>query len=134
MKILKISLLFAAAIFAACSNAATNTNTPSKMRPLEEGTPKPLVALDTSTGKTLYNQNCAACHKETGRGGVTVLEGKSIDADDLTSEKFKKMADTKMYEYIIEGVPDEGMPSFKGKLKEPELKAIVDYIRLDLQK
>lgn len=134
MKAFKISLLIAAAIFAACSNSVTNTNTPSKVRLLEEGTPVTLPPIDTAMGKKLYNQNCAACHKETGKGGAMAIEGKNLDVDDLTTDKFKRMPDAKMYEYIIEGVPDEGMPSFKGKLKEPEMRAIVEYIRVDLQK
>lgn len=134
MKVLKVSLIIAAAIFAACSSTESNTNTQSKVRMPTEGTSVPAIPIDTAMGKKLYNQNCAACHKETGKGGVMALEGKNLDVDDLTTAKMKQLPDAKMYEYIMDGVPDEGMPAFKGKLKEPDLRAIVDYIRVDLQR
>ena len=72
-------------------------------------------------GRKLYKQTCAACHKESGTGGKMVFEGKTINPDDLTSDKIKHLSDQKIFEYITDGVPDEGMPSFKGRLKEPEI-------------
>jgi mono/diheme cytochrome c family protein len=85
-------------------------------------------------GRKLYKQTCAACHKESGKGGKMVFEGKTINPDDLTSDKIKHLSDQKIFEYITEGVPDEGMPSFKGRLKEPEIREIVKFIRAELQK
>ena len=46
----------------------------------------------------------------------------------------KKEPDEEYYEYIEEGIPDEGMPSFKDVLKENEIKEVVKYIRAELQK
>lgn len=91
-------------------------------------------AVTTDMGRELFRQNCAACHKESGTGGKMVFESKTIDPDDLTGEKLKRVSDQKLFEYITDGVPDEGMPAFKGKLKEAEVRELVKFIRLELQK
>ena len=98
---------------------------------MARNTPPPDTA---AAGRDLYKKNCAACHKESGKGGKMEFEGKSINPDDLTGDKIKHLSDQKIFEYITEGVPDEGMPSFKGKLKEPEIREIVKHIRAELQK
>jgi mono/diheme cytochrome c family protein len=100
------------------ANTAQNTSPPASVE----------------VGRKLYQQTCSACHKESGKGGKMVFEGKTIDPDDLTSDKIKHVSDQKIFEYITDGVPDEGMPSFKGRLKEPEIREIVKFIRAELQK
>jgi mono/diheme cytochrome c family protein len=77
----------------------------------------------------LYKENCMICHKDTGKGGKITLEGKSINPIDLTSARVKARSDDKLLGEIKEGVPDEGMPSFNGKLSDDEIKAIVSHIR-----
>ena len=62
------------------------------------------------------------------------FEGKRIDPDNLTSDKIKKFPDEKIAKYIREGIEDEGMPAFGEKLSEDQIKAIISYIRTDLQK
>jgi mono/diheme cytochrome c family protein len=91
-------------------------------------------ADNVDTGRKLYKQTCAACHKESGKGGKMVFEDKTINPDDLTGDKLKHVSDEKLFEYITVGVEDEGMPSFKGRLKEPEIREIVRFIRAELQK
>jgi mono/diheme cytochrome c family protein len=98
---------------------------------IAQNTPPPDTA---EMGRKLYKQTCAACHKESGKGGKMVFEDKTIAPDDLTSDKIKHLSDQKIFEYITDGVPDEGMPSFKGRLKEPEIREIVKFIRAELQK
>ncbi len=44
------------------------------------------------------------------------------------------MTDAKYIDYIENGIPDEGMPAFKGKLTDGEIKDVVIYIRKELQK
>ena len=77
----------------------------------------------------IYATNCMICHKDTGKGGKVSIKGKSLSAADLTSEKMKKLADEKLFEYISEGVPDEGMPEFKGKLSEDQIRSVVAQVR-----
>ncbi len=78
--------------------------------------------------------NCAACHKEDGTGGKIEIEGKSISPDDLTSAKIKAFDDKKITSYIYKGIEDEGMPAFKDKLSEAEIREVVRYVRADIQK
>lgn len=87
-----------------------------------------------ATGRKLYVDNCAICHKVSGKGGKIEIEGRSISPDDLTSDKIKKMADDRIYGYVFNGIPDEGMPAFKEKLSEAEIREVVRYIRAELQK
>lgn len=109
------------------NSAAGNANTANKAQ-------NTAPADTTATGRELFKRNCAACHKESGKGGKMEFEGKSINPDDLTGDKIKHISDQKIFEYITDGVPDEGMPSFKGRLKEPEMREIVKFIRAELQK
>jgi mono/diheme cytochrome c family protein len=136
MKKLKIGAMIAFSVAAmACGNAATTSNT---------ATPKPAATTAATTaatpvdelagGRALYNQNCAACHKEDGTGGRITIEGKTINPDDLTSDKIKKFTDEKISGYIMNGVEDEGMPAFKDKLAEAQIREIVSYVRRGIQK
>lgn len=77
----------------------------------------------------LYATNCMICHKDTGKGGKTTIEGKSINPIDLTSAKVKARSDDKLLAQIREGSPDDGMPAFKGKLSDEEIKSIIQHVR-----
>jgi mono/diheme cytochrome c family protein len=129
MKILKPGLVFLtfSLLLWACSGGSGNqpvNNPASNATPID-----PMAA-----GRKIYNQNCAACHKVSGTGGKMEFNGKTIDPEDLTSEKIKNTPDDKLYGYIISGFPDDGMPAFKDKLKEPEIREVVRYIRAEIQK
>ncbi len=108
---------------------------------VSNNTAKPAsTALPTATvdelarGRKLYSDNCAVCHKESGTGGKIEIEGKNLNVDDLTSEKIKAFADDKIIGYIYNGVPDEGMPAFKDELSEPEIREVVRFVRIGIQK
>ncbi len=134
MNVLKICLLLtAAAIFiAACSQGPTTTtnapkNTANISTPAQSQPPTP--ADEIAKAKELYATNCMICHKDSGKGGKVTIEGKSLEPVDLTSAKLKARTDDKLIKQIVEGVPDEGMPAFKGKLTENEIKQVVSHIR-----
>ncbi|MBN8161775.1 c-type cytochrome [Vibrio vulnificus] len=42
--------------------------------------------------------------------------------------------DATIYKYIYNGVEDEGMPAFKDKLSEADIREVVRYIRAEIQK
>ncbi len=73
----------------------------------------------------IYKTNCAKCHGENGEGvdkkGITFLKGHALDH---TQEDFIKR--------VTNGKGDE-MPSFKGKLSEAEIKAVVKFVREEIQ-
>jgi cytochrome c553 len=87
------------------------------------------AAVAESDTDDVYAANCAICHKDTGKGGKISIKGKTLNAEDLTSEKMKKYSDTELAKDITDGVPDEGMPAFKDKLSSEEIAAVVAQVR-----
>jgi len=83
--------------------------------------------------KKIYTEKCASCHKEDGTGGKVEIDGTTLNAEDFTEDKMKNMSDAKYIGYIENGVPDEGMPAFKGKLTDDEIKNLVKLIRSEFQ-
>jgi mono/diheme cytochrome c family protein len=132
----------ALAFVAACGNSgpantATNDlagNTAKNENVATTTTPRASLGDELASGKALFEQNCAGCHKEDGTGGKITIEGKTIDPDNLTSEKLKKFDDAKIAKYIHDGVEDEGMPAFKKKLSDAQIREVVIYIRSGIQK
>ena len=141
MTIAKISALviFGFFVFVACAEAPKNVAVNTKPAATPASTAAPAVtpggvAQITSVGPDkLFVDNCAACHKESGKGGKITVEGRTIKPDDLTSAKMAAKTDEQLYNYISNGIPDEGMPAFKDKLVEPEIRNLVIHI-LYLQK
>ena len=128
-------VLLAVTIFvAACSQTATTPNktiTTANINKTGESTPaQPAPTVDELTlAKDLYATNCSICHKENGTGGKVTIEGKTITPADLTSQKVNGRTDEKLLAQITEGVPDEGMPAFKGKLTADQIKSIIKHVR-----
>lgn len=144
MNFLKTAVIFAATLlFAiacgspAANNSAANSsaNRAANANQTAVANTQPTAAPDElAAAKINYNTKCAACHKEDGSGGKTDIEGTIINAENLRSEKMKKMSDEKYIDYIENGVKEEGMPAFKGKLTDQEIKDIVKYIRREFHK
>ncbi|MDQ3179678.1 MAG: cytochrome c [Acidobacteriota bacterium] len=88
---------------------------------------------ETASVKKIYMEKCVRCHKEDGTGGKVEIEGTTINAENFTADKMKNMTDVKYIGYIENGVPDEGMPAFKGKLTDDEIKNLVKFIRSEFQ-
>ena len=84
-------------------------------------------------GKSIL-KNVRAVTRRTARAAKPLSDGTTINADNLTTEKMKKEPDAEYIEHITDGIPSEGMPAFKGKLTEQEIKDVVAYIRKELQK
>ena len=137
MKILKFGAVLISALFIlyGCSatkteNVAQNTaatNVPTSIQSSE--TPS-----EVAMGAKLYHDNCAKCHKDDGTGGKVTVDGKELEPDNLTGKKITAFTDEKIANYIKNGVEDEGMPAFKDKLTEDQIKEVIRYIRQDLQK
>jgi len=142
MKFLKIGLITTAfALFiAACSETANNTtntanNTVVVTNSNANAITQPTAATDElASAREIYLISCSKCHKQDGTGGKVEINGKTIKAENLTTDKMKNMADAKYVGYIENGIPDEGMPAFKGKLTDEQIKDVINYIRKELQK
>ena len=119
----------------ACSENKSPNTAGNSTIPVNATTPVPVATInELASGKKVYEQSCANCHKGNGTGGTMEIEGKKLDPDDLTSAKIAKFSDEKIVGYIVNGVPDEGMPAFKGKLSEGEIRDVVKYIRTEFHK
>jgi mono/diheme cytochrome c family protein len=128
-----LALLYSCAKNATTNNAGSTTavnNSNTSKTPASNST----ASVDTSNGHELYVKQCAECHKESGQGGEVVVDGRKMKADNLTDDRRKKLTDEKMIKTMVDGIPDEGMPSYKDKLTEAEMREVVKYIRVDLQK
>ena len=124
------------AIAACGGNAASNANT-SNQAQNSSATPAPSAAPsvdEMAAAQKLYKANCAACHRDNGTGGKVTIEGRTINPDNLTDDRRKALSDQKILTVMHEGVEDEGMPAFKDKLSEAEMREIVRYVRVELQK
>ncbi len=133
MNRLKLSLLLTAlAIFIIACNQASNTQVAKNDAPksTQAATPAPATPVDEiAMAKEIFTTNCMICHKDSGKGGKVTIEGKSIDPTDLTSEKMKGKSEDKMFQYVSDGSPDDGMPAFKGKLTDDQIKSVVKHVR-----
>jgi mono/diheme cytochrome c family protein len=139
MKLLKFSLvLLSISLFIfACTETENTKTTPAnganKIADTEP-TAQPAAADEFAATRKIYTEKCARCHKDDGSGGKTEIEGTTINAENLTSDKMKKEPDAELVEHITDGIPSEGMPAFKGKLTEQEIKGLVTFIRKEFQK
>ena len=108
-------------------NSTNSTNAPAK--------PVPTASIDElASGRKVYKDNCTICHKDNGTGGEVTIEGKKLNPDDLSSEKIKGFSDEKIIGYIMNGVVEDGMPAFKDKLSEGQMRDVVKFIRAEIQK
>ncbi len=128
-------ILTAALFIAACNQTpqtqnkitanSANTNKTAEVTP-----PQPAVPVEElAMGKELYATNCMICHKDTGTGGKVTIKGKSLNPEDLTKDKFKVASDEKLIAYVNDGIEDEGMPAFKGKLTAEEINSVIKHVR-----
>lgn len=114
---------------AANNSAANNANAISGM---PVNAPQETAQTETERGRKIFMEICANCHKEDGTGGKVTIEGKTLNPDNLTTEKMQKMSDEKYVDYIKNGVPDEGMPAFKDKLNDAEIQSVISFIRNEI--
>lgn len=76
---------------------------------------------DLKKGAKIYQQQCAACHKSQGEGGI----GPNLTDDYwLHGGSFKEIFATIKY-----GVPDKGMISWKPLLSPVQMRAVASYIK-----
>ncbi|HEX8370321.1 MAG TPA: cytochrome c [Pyrinomonadaceae bacterium] len=157
MNFLKIGLLLAALtlFIVACTQTSPNNNaarantannqaaadtTPAAANQSPANPGKQTESLPT-TGQTTeltsasetFKTICAKCHKETGEGGEVTINGKKLKVPNFKSERMKNDEDEDFIDAIANGIPEDGMPAFKDRLNEEQIKNLVQYIRQDIQ-
>ena len=143
MKLFKIGIvLLAILIFIiACNQTNTSNTTVSNSTAIIINNANTANAQATSTAATdqlasarkIYSEQCVNCHKEGGIGGVSTIEGKRIKAPNFTSDRMKNDDENDWIETIKNGAKEDGMPAFKDKLSDDEIKSLVRLIRKDFQ-
>lgn len=81
----------------------------------------PITGIADENGEALYKQHCAACHSNSGKGGIGLPLA--------TPSVIESLSDTYIKKTIIQGRPGRIMPAFD-QLKSAEVDAIVAYMRL----
>jgi mono/diheme cytochrome c family protein len=130
--VLAVGALFLIGCTQASNTSTNNAASPAAAKPQNVSIAPPFDLM--ARGRDLYMTNCAACHKEDGRGGKMEIEERTFKPDDLASAKIRSFPDDKVITYIYNGVEEEGMPAFKDKLSEAEIREVVKYIRGEIQK
>ena len=141
MKFIKFAFLLTAIslfIFACTQSNNSPATVNNANKPINAPTPpaQPTAtapADEMASARKIYTDMCSRCHKDDGSGGKTEIEGETINAENLRSDKMKKMADEKYVDYIKNGIPDEGMPAFKDKLTDEQIKDVIKFIRTEFQ-
>lgn len=89
-------------------------------------------AASISNGQALFKRYCQGCHGEAGLGdgpAAKFLKGKLPDLTDKTT--IAERTDAEMHDLIAEGKKGEidMMPAFNARLKDPEIRDLVNFIR-----
>ncbi len=85
-------------------------------------------------GKDLYRKYCASCHGDDGSGMGPAARNLKFPPRDFRKAEFSFVSvgslptHEQLVERIREGVPDRGMPPWKG-MNEDDLSALADYIK-----
>lgn len=148
MKFLKIGLVLSAVllfVFACAKNAVNNANSTVNIAAVGNSAANTTVAAtnadnattagtdELASARKIYSEKCVNCHKEGGVGGVSTIDGKKIKAPNFTSDRFKKDDENDWIKTIHNGAVEDGMPAFKDKLSDDQIKSLVRLIRKDFQ-
>ncbi len=146
MKFFKLALISAALalfIIACTQNKTANVNVADNTAAVVNSNAGTMLPQPTATtavmddelasARIIYSEICTNCHKENGTGGVSDIDGKKIKAPNFTSDRMKKDPDSDFIETIENGAKEDGMPAYKGKLTDAEIKDLVKYIRREFQ-
>jgi cytochrome c oxidase cbb3-type subunit III len=74
-------------------------------------------------GQQLFSSNCAGCHGLDGHGGE---HGPNI----ATTPEVQRLSERDVLGVVRDGIPAAGMPAFRSKFDNPQLDAVVSYLRV----
>lgn len=79
----------------------------------------------SSQAKELYAEKCAACHAADGSASTSI--GKTLKIPNFHSIDVQSQSDVELKTMIAKG--KGAMPTFAGKLPDPQIDQMVTYIR-----
>lgn len=139
MKNLKIFIVLVAValLVFACSQNSAPVNNSAANNAKTNSNAAPTVAASTpdelASARKIYSETCVKCHKQDGTGGVTDIEGTKIKAPNFTADRVKNEPDSEYIEIIENGAKEDGMPAYKGKISDEDIKNLVKFIRREFQ-
>ncbi len=80
-------------------------------------------------GGTHFEDHCAVCHNNDGRGGGEIGPNMNPRVPDLTSARTQGLTDGQLYYIIANGVRWTGMPAFRNEHTPEETWQLVSFIR-----
>ena len=88
--------------------------------------PRFVTATTPIDAKPIYDSKCASCHGKDGR--AKSLHAKHVHAREFTDAAWQaEVSDERLFNSISNGKGK--MPSFKSKLSEDQIDALVRYVR-----
>lgn len=83
---------------------------------------------ELANGQELYNQNCAGCHGDTGKGdGINATDLSSTVPDITDHARMASLSAADLYQVISAGKGE--MPAYQSQIDEQGLWALAGYIR-----
>jgi mono/diheme cytochrome c family protein len=83
-------------------------------------------AVNASSAAALYTQNCASCHGRD--GSAKTARARRSHARNLNDSEWQdRVSDERIFNSIMNGKGK--MPGYSKKLSEPEIDALVNYVR-----
>lgn len=84
-----------------------------------------------TNGKPLYDLHCASCHGPSALGDGNAPSALPKPASNLRKALSKPFGvDSVVINHIVlKGIPQNGMPAFRGVLKKSQVKDIFAYVR-----
>ena len=121
--LLKVGLV----VFSGCPLLFALSSTRTEQSPETSQSMVGAAVHDSSVdARAIFDEKCAKCHGKDGRAHS--LHGKHVHARDLTDAKWQaEVSDERLFNSINNG--RNKMPSFKNKLTEDQIDALVTYVR-----
>ncbi len=89
-----------------------------------------IIPLNASLGERVYLNNCAVCHGDKGAGAMWTQASLNPPPRDFTSVQTRQeLTRERMITSVTYGRPDTAMMSFRKRLSDQEIAAVVDYVR-----
>ncbi len=90
-----------------------------------------IIPPNASLGERVYINNCAVCHGDKGAGAMWTQATFNPSPRNFTSAEARRdLTRERMINSVTYGRPDTAMMSFKSRLSDPEIAAVVDHIRV----